>query len=329
MECLYAIGVPGFTIRNSTLPRLRDHGPVLHLRQLVDARNRPPTATSRSRTTSSPTPRGRRRRAGTTTASTSPTSGLTARRDPMSGWIGPQQHLREPRLHRARSGHRRHAVGRATSAGGTAAPASTFRSNVGKTCSRQDKAVSPPAQHRTTTARVRLGRPGTYDFRLKAGSPAINAGEAGDAPAARPRRPGARRQARCRCVRVRRDGRPASARGPRRAPRRPAAGAGCGIRFARSEPADDLPPGPARMPDVSGAAAARDLRAERGPRARPALAQGPQRPTGAALRSAGSRARTQADPRAAACAAGATACRDRARRGGLRSTHGVLKLRVR
>ncbi len=35
-ECIYAIVVPGFTIRNSTFHNCVDHGPVLHLRQLVE-----------------------------------------------------------------------------------------------------------------------------------------------------------------------------------------------------------------------------------------------------------------------------------------------------
>ncbi|MDA0180325.1 LamG domain-containing protein [Solirubrobacter phytolaccae] len=59
----------------------------------------------------------------------------------------------------------------------------TYRGNVGSKCGSSDKAVSPASSTKTTPAAFAWVNPAVYDFRLKAGSPAINAGVADDAPA--------------------------------------------------------------------------------------------------------------------------------------------------
>jgi hypothetical protein len=59
----------------------------------------------------------------------------------------------------------------------------TFRYNVGKKCAETDKAVSPAASTKSTTGAVGWVNPAAGDFRLTAGSPAIDAGDPSDAPA--------------------------------------------------------------------------------------------------------------------------------------------------
>ena len=59
----------------------------------------------------------------------------------------------------------------------------TYRYNVGTGCSTLDKAVSPSSSTATTTAPFGWVNPAAYDFRLRAGSPAINAADPADMPA--------------------------------------------------------------------------------------------------------------------------------------------------
>ena len=74
-----------------------------------------------------------------------------------------------------------------------------YSHNVGKKCAATDKAVSPAGSHGRACPRRSAGStPARYDFRLKAGSPAINAADPNDHPAldrdgfARDGRPGRR-----------------------------------------------------------------------------------------------------------------------------------------
>jgi hypothetical protein len=62
-------------------------------------------------------------------------------------------------------------------------PGITYRYNVGTSCGAQDKAVNPASSTQSTLAAFGWVNPPIYDFHLKAGSPAINAGDPGDAPA--------------------------------------------------------------------------------------------------------------------------------------------------
>jgi hypothetical protein len=59
----------------------------------------------------------------------------------------------------------------------------TYRYNVGKKCSTTDKAVSPASSTATTTAPYGWVDPANHDFHIKAGSPAIDAGDPNNHPA--------------------------------------------------------------------------------------------------------------------------------------------------
>jgi hypothetical protein len=59
----------------------------------------------------------------------------------------------------------------------------TYSHNVGSKCGATDKAVSPASSTATTTAPFGWVNPAAYDFRLTAGSPAVGAGDPNDAPA--------------------------------------------------------------------------------------------------------------------------------------------------
>jgi hypothetical protein len=62
-------------------------------------------------------------------------------------------------------------------------PGFSYRYNVGKRCGATDKRVDPAKSTRTRIAAFGWVDPANRDFRLKAGSPAINAGDPADAPA--------------------------------------------------------------------------------------------------------------------------------------------------
>jgi len=55
-------------------------------------------------------------------------------------------------------------------------PGIVFRYNVGGNCAATDRAVSPTSSSATTTAPMGWMNSAGYDFHLKAGSPAIDAG---------------------------------------------------------------------------------------------------------------------------------------------------------
>jgi hypothetical protein len=67
--------------------------------------------------------------------------------------------------------------------GWTCEPGVVYTGNVGQTCSAQDKAVSPSSSTSSQPAPMGWVNPAAFDFHLKAGSPAINAGTAQYAPA--------------------------------------------------------------------------------------------------------------------------------------------------
>jgi hypothetical protein len=59
----------------------------------------------------------------------------------------------------------------------------TYKKNVGDTCGGSGKVVSPASSSSTVTAPFGWNNPAAYDFTLKPGSPAIDAGDPADAPA--------------------------------------------------------------------------------------------------------------------------------------------------
>ena len=59
----------------------------------------------------------------------------------------------------------------------------TYRRNVGKRCGSSDKSISPARSTADATAGFAWVNPAQGDFRLRAGSPAINAADPADAPA--------------------------------------------------------------------------------------------------------------------------------------------------
>jgi hypothetical protein len=62
-------------------------------------------------------------------------------------------------------------------------PGFRYSHNVGKRCGSSDKSVNPPKSTRTKVAPFGWVNPLQRDFRLRPGSPAINAGDPSDAPA--------------------------------------------------------------------------------------------------------------------------------------------------
>jgi hypothetical protein len=62
-------------------------------------------------------------------------------------------------------------------------PGVTYRYNVGKRCARSDKRISPASSTRARVARFRWLDPANNDFHLTKASPAVDAGDPEDAPA--------------------------------------------------------------------------------------------------------------------------------------------------
>jgi hypothetical protein len=65
----------------------------------------------------------------------------------------------------------------------TCIPGMTFRHNVGMKCHSTDRAVSPAGSTASVAAAFDWVNPAAFDFRLRAGSPAIGAADPGDHPA--------------------------------------------------------------------------------------------------------------------------------------------------
>jgi hypothetical protein len=181
MECLYAIGVPGFTIRNSTFrdcaimdlfftyggwwsPQPPAYGNVT-VENNVFAHSEDDNNTSWHYY-------------GLYIASIGPNG--TA--DPMSGWVVRNNTFEnEVAIAPDRGSNGTRWVGNIGSWDCT--PGITFSHNVGDKCSASDKAVSPSSSSSTQTAPMGWVNPAAADFHLKAGSPAIDAGDPADFPA--------------------------------------------------------------------------------------------------------------------------------------------------
>jgi Bacterial TSP3 repeat len=181
MECVYAIGVPGFTIRNSTF---RDCA-VMDLFFTYGSwwTPQPPSygnVTIENNVFSHPEMESN---GGWHYYSLyiNPV-GPAGAADPLDGWvvrhntfertasIVPQQGTNGTRW-----------VGNLGDWDCRAGISYTY--NVGKKCSATDKQVSPASSSQTATAPLGWVNPGTLDFHLTASSPALNAGDPADHPA--------------------------------------------------------------------------------------------------------------------------------------------------
>ena len=237
-ECIYAIGVPGMTVRNSlfhdcaTMDLFFTYGtwwaPLPPAYGSVTLENNvfghPTRTTAPGTTTASmwPTPptaaaRSTAGRSATTPSRSPPTSSTP----PPGGsrWVG-------------------------NLGGWNCVAGMRYSHNVGQKCGGSDKAVSPRGVH-GRRCRAALGwiDPGALDFRLRAGSPAINAADPNDHPALD--RDG-----------FVRDGRPDAGAHEFGAGPPGAAGGGGGGHAGRRAPAEARGRGP-----LGPAAAARDLQA--------------------------------------------------------------------
>ena len=181
MECVYAIGVPGFTIRNSTFrdcaimdlfftyggwwtPQPPAYGNVT-IENNVFGHSEDDDNTSWHYY-------------GLYIASIGPNG--TA--DPMSGWVVRNNTFEQSALiapDRGSNGTRW--VGNLGDWDCT--PGIAYSHNVGLKCGSTDKAVSPNSSSAGVVAPLGWVNPGLSDFRLKAGSPAIGAADPSDHPA--------------------------------------------------------------------------------------------------------------------------------------------------
>jgi hypothetical protein len=182
MECLYAVGVPGFTIRNSSF---RDCA----IMDLFFTYGNwwtplPPSygnVTIENNVFAHPE---LERNAGWHAYSLFVNFiGPNGNSDPMSGWVVRNNTFETDAYLTPESGSNgTRWVGNL--GGWSCRPGITYRFNVGERCSAQDKAVSPAVSTLSTTAAFGWINPSAHDFRLRPGSPAINAGDPADAPVA-------------------------------------------------------------------------------------------------------------------------------------------------
>jgi hypothetical protein len=180
MECLYAIGVPGFTLRNSTF---RDCAVMDVFFTYGTWWTPPPPAY------------------GNVTIENNVFShpemennggwhyyslyigwiGPNGEAEPMSGWIVRNNTFESPAyISPARGSNGTRWVGNLGS--WDCKPGIAFSYNVGEKCAGSDKQVSPASSAADRTAAFGWVNPARGDFRLRAGSPAINTGVANVAP---------------------------------------------------------------------------------------------------------------------------------------------------
>ena len=182
MECVYAIGVPGFTLRNSTF---RDCAVMDILFTYGSWWSPKPPAygnvTIENNVFSHPemANNGGWHYYSLYVGDTGPNG---AGGDPLNGWVVRNNTFETSAY--ISSGGASNGTRFVNNLGSwTCLSGATYRGNVGSACSAQDKAVSPSSSNANTTAAFGWRNPAAYDFRLNAGSPAINAGDPNDAPA--------------------------------------------------------------------------------------------------------------------------------------------------
>jgi hypothetical protein len=182
MECLYAIGVDGFTLRNSTF---RDCAimDVLFTYGTWWSPKPPAYGNVRVENNVFAHPERTNNRGwhyySMYVGDTGPNG---SGGDPMRGWIVRNNTFESP--------------ARISSSGGSAGTVWSgnlgswdckngiaFSANVGKACGASDKRVEPASSNESRVAAFGWLNPSVIDFRLKPGSPAINVGQPGDSPA--------------------------------------------------------------------------------------------------------------------------------------------------
>jgi hypothetical protein len=181
MECLYAIGVPNMTIRNSTF---RDCA-------IMDI-----LFTYGSWWSPQPPAYGNVTLENNVFAHSEDKSNTSWHYYGVYiGWIGPNQAGDPMRGWVVRNNTFENEVAIAPDAGANGTrwvnnigswdckPGITFSHNVGTKCSASDKAVSPAASSSTQAAPMGWVSPSTYDFHLRSTSPAVDAGDPNDFPA--------------------------------------------------------------------------------------------------------------------------------------------------
>jgi len=181
MECLYAIGVPNFTVRNSTFRDcaifdiLFTYGswwsPLPPAYGGVTLENNVFGHTEMENN-------GGWHYYSVYVGDTGPNGEAG---DPLNGWLVRNNTFELPMFISSSGGSNAtrfvNNLGSWDCKGGV-----IYRNNVGSRCGSSDKAVSPASSTSSRTAAFGWENPGSGDFQLTSGSPAVNAGDPADAP---------------------------------------------------------------------------------------------------------------------------------------------------
>jgi hypothetical protein len=181
MECVYAIGVPGFTVRNSTF---RDCAIMDLFFTYGNWWSPLPPSYGNVTIENNVFAHAEMENNGGWHYYSLYINfiGPNGTSDPMNGWVVRNNTFEQSARIEPASG-----------TGGTrwvgnlgdwdCKPGIAYSYNVGKKCAGTDKAVSPASSSQSRVAALGWVNPGAYDFHLTAGSPAVNAGNPSDYPA--------------------------------------------------------------------------------------------------------------------------------------------------